>query len=40
MYIVHILFFDEVVCVVNIQIPHEIFICVEDGISDPNHEAG
>ena len=26
--------------VVNIQTPHEIFICVEGGVSDPNLEAG
>ena len=29
-----------VVTVVNIQIPYEIFIYVEGGISDPNFEAG
>ena len=26
--------------VVHVQIQYEIFICVEDGISDPNLEAG
>ena len=29
-----------IIPVVNIQIQHEIFICVEGGISDSNLEAG
>ena len=35
-----LIFFQITLYVVNIQIPYEIFIYVEGGISDPNFEAG